>query len=98
VNPIRGAAGGKDPGDEPLLVEFAIVERLGAGAKNVPAPTVRAGVEGKRVGLQQNDETIVFGEDGLSRCARGGRWQARMLGTSRSATSAKMRRPLLIVR
>jgi hypothetical protein len=92
MNPVRVAAGGEEAGEEPIFVELAIVERLGAGAKNAPAPTVRAGMEGKRVGLEQNDEFIVFGEDGLSLCARGGRWQARMLGTSRSATASKIRR------
>jgi hypothetical protein len=92
MNPVRVAAGVEEAGEEPIFVELAIVERLGAGAKNAPAPTVRAGMEGKRVGLEQNDEFIVFGEDGLSLCARGGRWQARMLGTSRSATASKIRR------
>jgi hypothetical protein len=49
-------------------------------------------MEGKRVGLEQNDEFIVFGEDRFGFLARGGRWQARMLGTSRSATASKIRR------
>lgn len=98
MNPVRVAEGVEDTGDEPIFAELAIVERIRARAKNAHTPAERAGMEGKRVGLEQNDEFIVFGEDGLSLCARGGRWQARMLGTSRSATSAKMRRPLLIVR
>jgi hypothetical protein len=92
MNPVRVAAGVEEAGEEPIFVELAIVERLGAGAKNAPAPTVRAGMEGKRVGLEQNDEFIVFGEDRFGFLARGGRWQARMLGTSRSATASKIRR------
>ena len=65
LNPVGVAAGVEDAGEEPILVEFAIVEHIGDGAKNAHAPTVRAGAEGKRVGLKQNDETVLFCEDGL---------------------------------
>ena len=65
MNPIRFAAGVEDAGDEPLLVEFTVVECIGAGAKNAPTPAVGTGMDREWVGREQNNETVVFGEDGL---------------------------------
>ena len=45
MNPIRFAAGVEDAGDEPLLVEFTVVECIGAGAENSRAPAVKVGMK-----------------------------------------------------
>ena len=49
MNPVGVAAGVEYAGDQPILVEFAIVEHIGGGAKNAYAPT--CGREWKASGL-----------------------------------------------
>ena len=48
LNPIGVAAGVKSVGDEPMLVEFTKLERVGAGIKKSPCAN-RAGGREKRV-------------------------------------------------
>ena len=66
LNPVGVAAGVKNSHDDPKILGFAIIERVGARPKNAHTPAVRPCVENERASLKQGDEPVVFGENGGS--------------------------------